>query len=57
MQNSDKLVHCLKCKDITVHECLDTYTVRCLRCGSVKDLKNPHIIEAEIVTQGDPRRI
>ena len=54
--NGDKLVHCRKCENITAHELLDAYMVRCLRCGSVKDLKNPHVVEAEIVTHGDPKR-
>ena len=53
--DSDKIIHCLKCKKITVHMLLDDYKVRCLKCGNIKDLRNPHTIEAEIVTQGDPR--
>jgi len=55
-ETSNKLVHCRRCKDITVHELLDTYIARCLKCGSVKNLKNPHVVEAEEVTQGDPRK-
>ncbi|MCK4760281.1 MAG: hypothetical protein KAT69_09525 [Candidatus Aminicenantes bacterium] len=54
MENSDKIIHCLKCKKITVHHLLDTYKVRCLVCGSIKDLKNPHTVEAEIAIQGNP---
>lgn len=53
MNNSHKLVHCRRCKDITAHEHLDVFKVRCLRCGSVKDLKNSYV-EAEIVIQGKP---
>jgi len=33
---------------------LDDYKARCMRCGKVKDLRNPHTIEAEIATQGKP---
>jgi len=32
---------------------LAIHKVRCLKCGTVKDLKNPYI-EAEIATQGKP---
>ena len=53
MNESDKIIHCLKCKKITVHEHLDTFKVRCLICGNVKDLKNPYV-EAEIANHGKP---
>jgi len=53
MNNSDKIIHCRKCKKITSHMVLDDYKVRCLKCGSVKDLKNPYV-EVEIATQGKP---
>jgi len=56
MEKSDKIIHCLKCKKITVHEHLDTFKVRCLKCGNVKDLKNPYI-EAEMATQGKPENV
>lgn len=55
MNDADKIIHCRKCKKITVHELLADYKVRCLKCGNVKDLKNPYV-EAEIATQGDPRK-
>jgi len=32
---------------------LATFKVRCIKCGTVKDLKNPYV-EAEIATQGKP---
>ncbi|MBA7601782.1 hypothetical protein ES703_08863 [subsurface metagenome] len=53
MENSDKIIHCLKCKKITAHMHLDAFKVRCLKCGNVKDLKNPYI-EDEIATQDKP---
>ena len=54
MEKPDKIIHCLKCKKITTHEHLEVFKVRCLKCGNVKDLKNPYA-EAEITIQGDPR--
>ncbi len=54
MKTPDKIIHCLKCKKITVHEHLDTFKVRCLKCGNIKDLKNPYVVEAEIGIQGKP---
>ncbi|MBA7465144.1 hypothetical protein ES707_00306 [subsurface metagenome] len=53
MENSDKIIHCLKCKKITAHMHLDAFKVRCLKCGNIKDLKNPYI-ETEIAIQGKP---
>lgn len=53
MNDSDKIIHCLKCKRITVHLHLDAFKVKCMKCGNVKDLKNPYV-EAEIASQGKP---
>ena len=56
MKKSEKLIYCWTCGDITAHEVLRNYRARCIKCGSVKSLSNPHIVEAEIATQGDPRK-
>jgi len=51
MNKPDKIIHCLKCKKITIHMVLDDYKVKCLKCENIKDLRNPHA-EAEIATRG-----
>ena len=51
MESPNKIIHCLKCKKITTHMVLDDYKVKCLKCGNIKDLRNPHA-EAEIATPG-----
>lgn len=55
MNKPDKIIHCRKCKRITAHLHLDAFKVRCLKCGNIKDLKNPYV-EAEIAMQRDPRK-
>jgi len=58
MENSERLIYCRKCGGIMPHEeLIPALLVRCCSCGDRKKITDPHTVEAEIATQGDPRKV
>ena len=57
MNEPDKLIYCQKCLGFVPHEVVHDDYVECCSCGDRKKLEDPGVIEAERVTQGDPRRV
>lgn len=55
-ENSAKLIYCRKCLGFMPHELVNVDYIECCGCGDRKRFKDPKVVEAERMTQEDPRR-